>query len=171
MRSAIFGRATARSVGTGSTATALHQRQRRTDLEKDPGGNPIGRRWTMKNSLAVIQVKGKVLKFVAWIDHPDSDVAPVHTRSLGRFAVGLRRRSEAQPALPGYSCNAGQDVTCCSRRRSIARGVRAIPAAATAANWDCRFATGSGRIDLRSRFRISRIYFLIVFSRYARMVS
>ena len=31
-----------------------------TDLEPDPGGNPIGRRWTMKNSLAVIQVKGKV---------------------------------------------------------------------------------------------------------------
>jgi O-antigen ligase len=50
------------------------------DLEPDPGGNPIGRRWTMKDSLAVIKVKGKVLKFVAWIDHPDSDVNPVHTR-------------------------------------------------------------------------------------------
>ncbi len=51
-----------------------------TDLEPDPGGNPIGRRWTMKDSLAVIKVKGKVLKFVAWIDHPDSDQKPVHTR-------------------------------------------------------------------------------------------
>jgi O-antigen ligase len=51
-----------------------------TDLEPDPGGNPIGRRWTMTDSLAVIKVKGKVLKFVAWIDHPDSDVNPVHTR-------------------------------------------------------------------------------------------
>ena len=50
------------------------------DLEPDPGGNPIGRRWTMKNSLAVIPVKGKVLKFVAWIDHPDADLKPVHAR-------------------------------------------------------------------------------------------
>ena len=50
------------------------------DLEPDPGGNPIGRRWTMQKSLAVIPVKGKVLKFVAWNDHPDSDVRPVHTR-------------------------------------------------------------------------------------------
>ena len=51
-----------------------------SDLEPDPGGNPIGRRWTMKNSLAVIPVKGKVLKFVAWIDHPDADLKPVHAR-------------------------------------------------------------------------------------------
>lgn len=50
------------------------------DLEPDPGGNPIGRRWTMKNSLAVIPVKGKALKFVAWLDHPDADVKPVHLR-------------------------------------------------------------------------------------------
>ncbi len=34
----------------------------------------------MKDSLAVIPVKGKVLKFVAWIDHPDVDVTPVHTQ-------------------------------------------------------------------------------------------
>lgn len=51
-----------------------------SDLEPDPGGNPIGRRWTMKDSLVVIPVKGKVLKFVAWVDHPDADVRPVHTR-------------------------------------------------------------------------------------------
>jgi O-antigen ligase len=51
-----------------------------TDLEPDPGGNPIGRRWTMKDSLAVIKVKGRVLKFVAWIDHPDADAKPVHAR-------------------------------------------------------------------------------------------
>ena len=50
------------------------------DVEPDPGGNPIGRRWTMKDSLAVIKVKGKTLKFVAWVDHPDADVKPVHTR-------------------------------------------------------------------------------------------
>ena len=39
-----------------------------------------GRRWTMKDSLAMIPVQGKVLKFAAWIDHPDSDQNPVHTR-------------------------------------------------------------------------------------------
>jgi len=50
------------------------------DLEPDPGGNPIGRRWTMQKSLAVIPVKGKVLKFVAWVDHPDKDSKPVHTQ-------------------------------------------------------------------------------------------
>ena len=38
------------------------------------------RRWTMKQSLAVIPVKGKVLKFVAWLDHPDADTKPVHVQ-------------------------------------------------------------------------------------------
>ena len=51
-----------------------------TDLEPDPGGNAVGRRWTMKDSLAVIPVKGNVLKFVAWLDHPDADVKPVHVQ-------------------------------------------------------------------------------------------
>ena len=50
------------------------------DREPDPGGNPIMRRWTMKQSLAVIPVQGKVLKFVAWVDHPDKDTHPVHTQ-------------------------------------------------------------------------------------------
>ena len=50
------------------------------DREPDPGGNPIMRRWTMRQSLAVIPVKGKVLKFVAWVDHPDVDQKPVHTQ-------------------------------------------------------------------------------------------
>lgn len=50
------------------------------DVEPDPGGNPVGRRWTMKDSLAVIPVKGKVLKFAAWVDHPDADTKPVHTQ-------------------------------------------------------------------------------------------
>jgi hypothetical protein len=50
------------------------------DVEKDPGGNPVGRRWTTRQSLAVIPVKGKVLKFAAWVDHPDVDVKPVHTQ-------------------------------------------------------------------------------------------
>src|SRR6185436_2911603 len=33
------------------------------DVEKDPGGNSVGRRWTTKHALAVIPVKGRVLKF------------------------------------------------------------------------------------------------------------
>lgn len=50
------------------------------DVERDPGGNPVGRRWTMKKSLSLIPVKGRALHFVAWVDHPDSDKKPVHTR-------------------------------------------------------------------------------------------
>lgn len=78
-----------------------------TDLEPDPGGNPIGRRWTMTESLAVIPVRGKVLKFVAWIDHPDSDVNPVHTQvwadSLLVYEGNLRRTPIFLdiPARPG----------------------------------------------------------------------
>ena len=79
------------------------------DVEADPGGNPVGRRWTMKDSLAVIPVKGKVLKFVAWIDHPDSDVKPVHAQvwadSQLVFEGDLRRNPIMLdiPATPGRS--------------------------------------------------------------------
>ena len=79
------------------------------DLEADPGGNPIGRRWTMTDSLAVIPVKGKVLKFVAWIDHPDSDLRPVHTRvwaDSNLIYEGDLRRTPLMmdiPATPGRS--------------------------------------------------------------------
>ena len=79
------------------------------DREPDPGGNPIARRWTMKDSLAVIPVKGKVLKFVAWIDHPDSDAKPVHTRvwadSKLVFEGDLKRTPLMLdiPATPGKS--------------------------------------------------------------------
>ena len=78
-----------------------------TDLEPDPGGNPVGRRWTMKDSLAVVKVKGKVLKFVAWIDHPDTDVQPVHVQvwADGRLVYeGDLRRDPIFldiPAMPG----------------------------------------------------------------------
>ena len=48
------------------------------ELEADPGGNPIQRRWAARDALAVIPVKGRVLKFVAWIDHPDGDEKPPH---------------------------------------------------------------------------------------------
>ncbi len=80
-----------------------------TDLEPDPGGNPIGRRWTMKDSLAVIRVQGKVLKFVAWIDHPDSDLRPVRTRVWADsnlvYEGDLRRAPLMMdiPATPGKS--------------------------------------------------------------------
>ena len=48
------------------------------DLEPDPGGNPIQRRWAGQEALVVIPVKGQVLKFVAWVDHPDGDANPPH---------------------------------------------------------------------------------------------
>ena len=52
-----------------------------SELEPDPGGNPVQRRWTiMPKSLAVVPVNGKTLKFVAWIDHPDGDERPVKTK-------------------------------------------------------------------------------------------
>ena len=79
------------------------------ELEADPGGNPVGRRWTMKDSLAVIPVKGKVLKFVAWVDHPDSDVKPVHVKVWADSTLvydGDMRRSPLFldiPAAPGKS--------------------------------------------------------------------
>lgn len=50
------------------------------DVEPDPGGSPVGRRWTMKDSLAVIKVRGKALKFAASVDHPDAIDKPVHAR-------------------------------------------------------------------------------------------
>lgn len=50
-----------------------------SNLEPNPDGSP-GRRWTGLKSLSVIPVKGAVLKFVAWVDHPDADDRPVHVR-------------------------------------------------------------------------------------------
>ena len=80
------------------------------DLEPDPGGNPVGRRWTWEEAVAVIPVKGKVLKFVAWIDHPDGDDNPpnVRVRADGKVAYeGPLKRSSPLfidiPAMPGAS--------------------------------------------------------------------
>jgi hypothetical protein len=47
--------------------------------EPSPDGGP-GRRWADLKSLSVVPVRGKVLKFVAWIDHPDGDERPVRVR-------------------------------------------------------------------------------------------
>jgi hypothetical protein len=78
------------------------------ELEPDPGGNPVPRRWTWSEALAVIPVKGKVLKFVAWIDHPDGDTNPPHVtvRADGRtvFDGPLKRSTPLLldvPATPG----------------------------------------------------------------------
>lgn len=77
------------------------------DVEPDPGGNAVGRRWTMQDSLAVIPVKGRVLKFVAWVDHPDADAKPVHTQvfadSVLVYEGDLRRTPLFLdiPATPG----------------------------------------------------------------------
>ena len=49
------------------------------DPEPAPDGGP-GRRWADLRSMSVVPVRGKVLKFVAWIDHPDGDERPVHVR-------------------------------------------------------------------------------------------
>ena len=50
-----------------------------SDLEKGVNGKP-GRRWTGLRSINTILVRGRVLKFVGWIDHPDADAHPVHVR-------------------------------------------------------------------------------------------
>lgn len=78
------------------------------DLEPDPGGNPIQRRWSWREAVAVIPVKGKVLKFVAWIDHPDGDDNPPHVtvRADDRMIYnGPLKRSAPLfidvPAIPG----------------------------------------------------------------------
>jgi hypothetical protein len=82
-----------------------------SELEPDPGGNPAQRRWTiLPKSLAVVPVSGKVLKFVAWIDHPDGDERPVKTKVWADGALvfdGEIKRSAPLfldiPATPGRS--------------------------------------------------------------------
>jgi len=55
----------------------------------------------------VIPVKGTVLKFVAWIDHPDADAKPVHARVWADSKLvyeGDLRRAPLMldiPATPG----------------------------------------------------------------------
>ena len=49
-------------------------------LEPNADGSP-GRRWANLRSMSTIPVKGRVLKFVAWVsDHPDADAHPLHVR-------------------------------------------------------------------------------------------
>jgi hypothetical protein len=78
-----------------------------TDLEADPG-NPVQRRWTGKKAVAVIPVKGTVLKFAAWIEHPDGDERPPHvtvSADSNLLYEGPIRRTQPLfidiPAAPG----------------------------------------------------------------------
>ena len=80
------------------------------ELEPDPGGNPIQRRWAGQDALIVVPVKGKVLKFVAWIDHPDGDANPPHVTVRADSNViydGPLKRSAPLfidvPATPGQT--------------------------------------------------------------------
>jgi len=77
-------------------------------LEQTPDG--LGRRWTTERSLSTIPVQGRVLKLVAWVEHPDADQHPVHLRIVadGRqvFEGDLKRASAIYldiPATPGRS--------------------------------------------------------------------
>lgn len=80
------------------------------DLERGTAFAP-GRRWTEQQSITQIPVKGKVLKFVAWLDHPDADEHPVHVRvwadSRLVFEGDLKRPPSSIaidiPAQPGAS--------------------------------------------------------------------
>lgn len=68
------------------------------DPEPVPDGGP-GRRWADLRSMSVVPVRGKVLKFVAWIDHPDGNERPVRVRvwvdSRVVFDGDLKRPPEA----------------------------------------------------------------------------
>jgi hypothetical protein len=75
------------------------------DLERPRDGGR-GRIWTMKESLAVIPVEGRVLKFVCWIDHPDSEPVTVKVWADSKLVLSseLRKGENAAidiPAPPG----------------------------------------------------------------------
>jgi hypothetical protein len=76
-------------------------------VEPGPDGVTL-RRWTLREAVVVIPVEGKVLKFVAWIDHPDADQRPVPVRVWADSKLvysGELKRSAAIfldiPATPG----------------------------------------------------------------------
>jgi hypothetical protein len=77
-------------------------------VERDATGNPERRTSDNLRTLAVNPVTGKVLKLVAWIDHPDGDEKPVHVRLWADSRLvfdGDVKRSSAVfldiPATPG----------------------------------------------------------------------
>lgn len=80
------------------------------DLERSANGAP-GRRWTELRSITQVPVKGRILKFVGWVDHPDADAHPVHVRvwadSRLVYEGDLKRPPSAIdvaiPAAPGQT--------------------------------------------------------------------
>jgi hypothetical protein len=77
-----------------------------SSLERSPDG--LDRRWTAERSLSTLRVEGRVLKFVAWAEHPDANERPVHLRVIAGgkqvFEGDLQRQSAIRldiPATPG----------------------------------------------------------------------
>lgn len=68
------------------------------DLERPRDGGR-GRIWTMKESLAVIPVEGRVLKFVCWIDHPDSDPVDVKVWADSKLVLSVQLRKSENAAI------------------------------------------------------------------------
>jgi hypothetical protein len=68
------------------------------DLERQQDGGR-GRIWTMKKSLAVIPVQGQVLKFVCWIDHPDSDPVTVRVWADSKLVLNTELRKGENAAI------------------------------------------------------------------------
>ena len=109
-------------------------------LEPDPGGHPLQRRWTGEKAVVVIPVKGKVLKFVAWIDHPDGDANPpqVVVRADSRVIHDgpLTRSAPLFIDIPATPGKAHMVIETSIDRLTDPR----MQAAAIDANWDCRSA-------------------------------
>jgi O-Antigen ligase len=68
------------------------------DLEPSPDGGR-GRIWTMKESLAVLPVEGRVLKFVCWIDHPDTDPVTVKVWADSKLVLNTELRKGENAAI------------------------------------------------------------------------
>lgn len=79
-------------------------------LERNAAGQPERRTSFDHRSLSVSKVTGRVMKFAAWIDHPDGDERPVHVRVWADSNLiydGELKRSSAIlqdiPAAPGQT--------------------------------------------------------------------
>ena len=68
------------------------------DLERPRDGGR-GRIWTMKESLAVIPVEGRVLKFVCWIDHPDTEPVTVKVWADSKLVLSTELRKGENAAI------------------------------------------------------------------------
>ena len=95
-------------------------------------------------SMSTIPVRGKVLKFVGWIDHPDADAHPVHVEvwadGKSVFDGDLKRTDVIRVDIPARD---GQKLMVLISR-SAGPSDRATSAAATAAISASRCRIGSG---------------------------